>query len=85
VQVNPAHRKAAFQYEIPNQLANQYALKVEKLWDIVQAQKWEKAKQREQYLNHIFQTIEEQKETIERDFDEQVENFLSGTPFDRKN
>jgi hypothetical protein len=31
----------------------------------------EKAKYREQYLNHTFKTIEEQSETIERDFDEQ--------------
>lgn len=58
-------------YEIPSQLLNQSSLQVEKLWDLVQAQKWEKAKYREQYLNHIFQSIEEQTETIERDFDEQ--------------
>lgn len=58
-------------YEIPSQLLIQPSLQVEKLWDIVQAQKWEKAKYREQYLNHIFQSIEEQTETIERDFDEQ--------------
>ena len=58
-------------YEIPSQLLNQPSLQVEKLWDIVQAQKWEKAKYREQYLNHSFQTIEEQTETNERDFDEQ--------------
>lgn len=58
-------------YEIPNTLANQPLVQVEKLWDIVQAQKWEKAKYREQYLNHIFKTIEELTETIERDFDEQ--------------
>jgi hypothetical protein len=58
-------------YEIPNTLANQPFVQIEKLWDIVQAQKWEKAKYREQYLNHIFKSIEEQTETIERDFDEQ--------------
>ena len=58
-------------YEIPNQLLNQISLQIEKLWDIVQAQKWEKAKYREQYLNHTFQSIEEKTETIERDFDEQ--------------
>jgi hypothetical protein len=58
-------------YEIPSQLLNQPSLQVAKLWDIVQAQKWEKAKYREQYLNHTFQTIEEQTETNERDFDEQ--------------
>ena len=64
-------KSAIPKYEIPNLLANQSALKVEKLWNIVQAQKWEKAKHREQYLNHIFRAIEEQLETIERDFDEQ--------------
>jgi very-short-patch-repair endonuclease len=58
-------------YEIPSQLLKQPSLQVEKLWDIVQAQKWEKAKYREQYLNHTFLHTEEQKETIERDFDEQ--------------
>jgi hypothetical protein len=52
-------------------LLNQPSLPVENLWDIVQAQKWEKIKYREQYLNHAFQTIEEQPETNERDFDEQ--------------
>jgi len=58
-------------YEIPNQLRNQPSLQIEKLWDLVQAQKWEKAKYREQYLNHTFQYVEEITETIERDFDEQ--------------
>jgi very-short-patch-repair endonuclease len=66
-----AIKSAIPKYEIPNQLVNQSAIQVEKLWDIVQAQKWEKAKYREQYLNHTFQSIEEQTETIERDFDEQ--------------
>lgn len=64
-------KSAITKYEIPSQLVNQPSLQVEKLWDIVQAQKWEKAKYREQYLNHTFQSIEEQTETIERDFDEQ--------------
>jgi hypothetical protein len=64
-------KSAIPKYEIPNQLVNQPSLQVEKLWDIVQAQKWEKAKYREQYLNHTFQTTEQQTETIERDFDEQ--------------
>lgn len=58
-------------YEIPSQLLNQSLLQVEKLWDIVQAQKWEKAKYREQYLNHTFLPTDEQTETVERDFDEQ--------------
>jgi very-short-patch-repair endonuclease len=64
-------KSAIPKYEIPSQLLNKPLLQVEKLWDIVQAQKWEKAKYREQYLNHTFQSIEEQTETIERDFDEQ--------------
>ena len=64
-------KQAIPKYNIPSQFVNQSSLQVEKLWDIVQAQKWEKAKYREQYLNHTFQTIEEQTETIERDFDEQ--------------
>lgn len=59
------------QYKIPSQLLNQPSLQVEKLWDIVQAQKWEKAKYREQYLNHPFEFVEEQRPTNERDFDEQ--------------
>ena len=58
-------------YEIPSKLLNQTSLQIEKLWDIVQAQKWEKAKYREEYLNHTFQSIEEKPETIERDFDQQ--------------
>lgn len=62
---------AISKYDIPTQLVNQPSLQAEKLWDIVQAQKWEKAKYREQYLNHSFQTTEEQTETVERDFDEQ--------------
>jgi len=58
-------------YEIPATLVNQPLLQIEKHWDLVQAQKWEKAKYREQYLNHTFKSIEEQVETIERDFDDQ--------------
>jgi len=69
--ISEAIKSAIPGYKIPNQLINQPVLQVEKLWDIVQAQKWEKAKYREQYLNHSFQSTEEQSETIERDFDEQ--------------
>ncbi len=58
-------------YDIPKELVNQVSLQAEKLWDVVQAQKWEKKKYREEYLNHTFQATEEQTETIERDFDEQ--------------
>ncbi len=46
-------------------------IKNEVLWDIVQAQKWEKEKYRETYLNHTFSPVDEQSETIERDFTKQ--------------
>lgn len=64
-------KSAIPEYDMPNQLVIQTSLQVENLWDIVQAQKWEKKKYREEYLNHTFKYIEEQTETIERDFDEQ--------------
>ncbi len=58
-------------YTFSNDLNSAINLKTEKLWDIVQAQKWEKAKYREQYLNHEFGIIPEIIETVERDFSEQ--------------
>jgi hypothetical protein len=58
-------------YNIPKELVNHASLQPEKLWDVLQAQNWEKDMYREQYLNHIFQSIEEQTRTIELDFDEQ--------------
>ncbi|WP_433894899.1 hypothetical protein [Sphingobacterium mizutaii] len=58
-------------YGIPSQLLKQPLLQVEKLWDTLQAQKWEKANFREEYLNHNFLPTEQHRETIERDFDEQ--------------
>lgn len=59
------------QYNIPNELISQPLLQAESLWDIVQAQKWEKAKYREKYLNHIFVSVEERIETSDIAFDEQ--------------
>jgi hypothetical protein len=61
-------------YEIPSQLINKKNLQLVKFWDIVQAQKWEKANYREQYLNHTFSSTNTKSETIERDFDEQEIN-----------
>ncbi len=61
-------------YNIPAFLINLTPVKNEKLWDIVQAQKWEKDKYRENYLDHEFKTVEERIETIERDFNEQEQN-----------
>jgi len=61
-------------YSIPHDLISTINFKGEKLWDVVQAQKWEKAKYREQYLNHHFIELPEEKETEERDFSEQEKN-----------
>lgn len=55
-------------YTIPNNLKAVEQIQPEKQWDIVQAQKWEKVKYREYYLNHAFQELKEQTETINRDF-----------------
>ncbi len=61
-------------YSIPASLAHLTPIKNEKLWDIVQAQKWEKDKYREKYLEHEFRSVAERIETIERDFNEQEIN-----------
>lgn len=58
-------------YVFSNDLNSQINLKSENLWDIVQAQKWEKGKYREQYLNHEFGVIPESIEKVESDFSEQ--------------
>src|SRR5690606_40181665 len=62
---------AMSKYKIPSQLLDQTSLQVKKLWSVLQAQKWEKENYREQYLNHTFQSIDEQTETAERGLDEQ--------------
>jgi len=79
-------------FSIPSELLQVADLEHEKQWDIVQAQKWERQKYRENYLNHTFQNIEEEPETIERDFNEQeineeklVESSLIGKIDSRKN
>ena len=61
-------------YLIPSNLMSVSDLKPEKVWNVVQAQKWEKEKYREKYLNHEFGDVLEEKETIERDFNEQENN-----------
>ncbi|MCH8535322.1 MAG: hypothetical protein LAT51_09665 [Flavobacteriaceae bacterium] len=61
-------------YSIPESLARLQPTENEKLWDIVQAQKWEKDKYREKYLGHEFKAIADRIETIERDFNEQEIN-----------
>lgn len=61
------------QFNIPTSLGNFQPIPNENLWNTVQAQKWEKDKYRENYLNHEFRNIEEAPETIERGFNEQEE------------
>jgi hypothetical protein len=60
-------------YDFPAAVVPPSNIKEEKLWDIVQAQKWEKEKYRETYLNHQFGEVEIPKETDKRDFNEQEE------------
>ncbi|MBU3011102.1 hypothetical protein KO506_06790 [Polaribacter vadi] len=57
--------------QISNDLKSDSKIENEILWDIVQAQKWEKEKYRENYLNHTFSELTEQQETIKRDFNKQ--------------
>lgn len=59
---------------IPTKLISAVDLRPEKVWDIVQAQKWEKELYRETYLNHRFETTPDIQETIERDFNSQELN-----------
>lgn len=65
-------------YLIPESLKNTLKIKDEKFWDILQAQKWEKVKYREKYLNHIFQFISEKSEKFISDLTnhEQTEESL---------
>tara|TARA_A100000171_G_C2140531_1_gene155412 strand:- start:14256 stop:16169 length:1914 start_codon:yes stop_codon:yes gene_type:complete len=73
--------------EISNELKSIAPLRKEKVWDIVQAQKWEKEKYREKYLNHEFKILEEQKETLKRGFDEQEieeEKYVIATSFGKE-
>lgn len=59
------------EYSIPAQCRIYDNVNSEPAWDIVQAQKWEKQKYREQYLNHEFSALPEIRETIERDLNAQ--------------
>jgi len=46
-------------------------LQIEEQWDLVQAQKWEKTKWREEYLQHEFKVTPELSETVERTLNSQ--------------
>jgi very-short-patch-repair endonuclease len=58
-------------FVIPKELQISQKLPLDKIWDIVKAQKWEKANYREKYLGHTFTALPEQAETIERAFSAQ--------------
>lgn len=60
-------------FSIPAELSS-VVVKIENLWDVVQAQKWEKERYREKYLKHEFGEIPDETETIERDFNDQEIN-----------
>lgn len=58
-------------FEISNELKAINSIEKENVWNVVKAQKWEKTKYREQYLNHEFKSLKEHKETLKRDFNQQ--------------
>jgi hypothetical protein len=69
-------------YEIPIRLKKLPKVNIEDHWDIIQAQKWEKENYREKYLNHKFNFLEDQIETIERAINSQElkeEKFVKPT------
>ncbi|MCG8806479.1 hypothetical protein G1K75_12540 [Tenacibaculum finnmarkense] len=72
-------------FQIPNNLQAVLKIQNEILWDIVQAQKWEKENYRENYLNHTFSKLTEHKGTTKRDFDkreEEEEKLVKPTSLD---
>lgn len=78
--INPA-------FEIPAGLKTVENIENEKVWDVVQAQKWEKNNYREKYLNHVFQKIETETETLKRDFNNQEteeEKLVVSTSFGKE-
>lgn len=58
-------------YDIPVALNDIDVVGEEPFWDVVKAQKWEKEKYREKYLQHEFKRVLAKPETLERGFDEQ--------------
>jgi hypothetical protein len=64
-------KKIDANYIIPTSLNSILAIEKEKLWDIVQAQKWEREKYREKYLGIEFGIVPDNTDTIEQDFSEQ--------------
>ncbi len=58
-------------FTIPKELLLFPDIAYEEMWDLIQAQKWEKENYRENYLNHKFEEVEELPETIERGLNQQ--------------
>lgn len=74
-------------YKLPIELNSVNNITKETVWDVVQAQKWEKSRYREQYLNHEFKNLEEKTETLKRDFDNQEteeEKLVISTSFGKE-
>ena len=74
-------------YKLPFELNSANNITKETIWDVVQAQKWEKSRYREQYLNHEFEKLEEKTETLKRGFDNQEteeEKLVISTPFGKE-
>lgn len=70
-------------FVVPESLKAYQAVEDEPVWDILQAQKWEKEKYREKYLGHEFLLLPEERETLERDLNAQEveeENQVEPTP-----
>lgn len=74
-------------FKLPAELNSVDKITKETVWDVVQAQKWEKSKYREQYLNHEFKKLKERTETLKRDFDNQEteeEKLVVSTSFGKE-
>ena len=74
-------------YKLPIELNSVNDITKETVWDVVQAQKWEKSRYREQYLNHEFKNLAEKTETLKRDFDNQEteeEKLVISTSFGKE-
>jgi len=58
-------------FQIPSELEEYGAVGKQQLWDLLTAQKWEKAQEREKYLNYTFGELIEDPIVIENGFGEQ--------------
>lgn len=71
-------------HSMPGDLSEVEMPPTEKLWNLVQAQTWEKDRYREEYLNHEFEPLEERRERVNRALNEQEqeeENLVQSKSF----